>query len=172
MENEKPIVIILDILFQGPMSASVHRSILFAVNKGGAALANNGLFYKKPINKPEQILAANSYNLVRQYSTWNEATGSIIQIQEADLVFLSHTFNITRLIGVDKIGVCLLAVPNNSLIFLRFAGYEHASRFKDMVEGDTNPMIDCSVTEEWVARSIKLIDAREPFYLPNLPYLR
>lgn len=154
------------------MCASVHRSVMYALNRGGAGLANNGLFYKKPVNKPKQVRAGHSFNLVRQYSKWNEATGTIIQTQEADLVFLSRTFNVTDVIGADKIGLCLMAIPNNSIILLRFADPTHASIFRRLVQGETNPLIDCRVSDEWLAQRRQTIDALEPMHLPQLPYLR
>lgn len=133
--------------------------------------ANNSLFYRKPIDKP-QINASYSYYLVRQHTRLIEETGATIQTQEADAVFISRKFNITGLVENNAVGICLSFFPIHTLLLLRFADREDASRFIGLVRGDTNPTIHCSIGREWVAQRKRFFDEPEPFDLPHLPYLR
>lgn len=147
--------------------ASFRKLFQFSDNSV-AELANDGIFYRKEFHRPLEARAIESYNLVRLYTEWDRKTGSVIQIQEADLVFVSRQFNITAVFDGDKVGLCVQRVPD-SIFVLRFTDREQALRvFATLVE-DADNRIPCLLDQNWIDENIKYIDSPTPFRLPHLP---
>ena len=134
-------------------------------------IAENSLLYRKAILRNREISAARSYNLIRPYTLEDENTGEVTEIQEADLVFLPRTFNISALIGQDKFGLCISRVPSNSIFILRLANARQAWNFFNLVAQDINTDIPCSPDDDWINNRIEYIDSPQPFNMPNHPYL-
>lgn len=110
------------------------------------------------IIKRQEVGATKSFNLVNLRPKQGQASESKTFTQEANLVFLPRTFNITALIGTDKYGVCLEGVPK-SIVILRFADARQAALFNHTVSREVDAEMSCAVTEEWLAERIEFIDA-------------